>query len=227
MWVLAGGLAVNVRLGRTHRATNDIDTVSDDQPRLIELLAAGHAERLSAAKVQLQHPEVEIDVMESTDGVDLPAHPSDRAFALARRWTMATASAVELSAVDGQRTVAKVSLRVASLPALPALVALKTVSLPRRRSGNYPHKVGSDMQDLYRLVEGRYFDEALEGLLGAPDELRRWVGGELSATFNGSNRRYSAARLRRFADNMESRSISEDDLSALGDLGDALLGSRP
>ena len=126
VWVLVGGLAVNFRLGRTHRATNDIDTVSDDQPGLIELLAAGHAEQLSAAKVQLHHPEVEIDVMESTDGVDLPAHPSDRAFALARRWTMATASAVELSAVDGQRRVAKVSLRVASLR---VLVALKTVSL--------------------------------------------------------------------------------------------------
>lgn len=173
-WVLVGGLAVNVRLGRTHRATNDIDTISDDQPRLIELLVAGDAERLSAAKVQLHHPEVEIDVMESTEGANLPAHPSDRAFALARRWTMTTASTVELSAVDAHGTLANVSLRVASLA---ALVALKTVSLPRRRSGSYPHKVGSDMQDLYRLVEGRNFDDALAGLLGAPDELRRWVIG--------------------------------------------------
>lgn len=109
------------------------------------------------------------------------------------------------------------------MASLPALVALKTVSLPRRRSGSYPHKVGSDMQDLYRLTEGRNFDDALAGLSVAPDELRRWVGNQLSVTFTGANLRYSAARLRRFADNVDSRSIGEEDLSVLGQLGDALI----
>lgn len=92
-WVLVGGLAVNVRVQRVHRATNDIDTVSHDQFRLVEILASGDGEQLSAAKVQLHHPEVEIDVMESTEGAPLPAQASDRAFALARRWAMATTEA--------------------------------------------------------------------------------------------------------------------------------------
>jgi len=68
----------------------------DDQHGLIEILVAGlGVDRLSAAKVRVHDPDVEIDVMESTEGAKLPNNPSDRAFALARRWTMATASLIE------------------------------------------------------------------------------------------------------------------------------------
>ena len=37
-WVLIGGLAVNVRLARLHRATNDVDTLTANQPELVEIL---------------------------------------------------------------------------------------------------------------------------------------------------------------------------------------------
>ncbi|MHB1536065.1 MAG: hypothetical protein ACYC1D_15940 [Acidimicrobiales bacterium] len=203
-WVLVGGLAVNIRLQRVHRATYDIDTITRDQARLVEVLVGGNADRLSAAKVQLHRYGVEVDVMESTEGAELSANPSDRAFALARRWTMATASVVDLFAIDGTATVADTSLQVA---AVPALVALKTVSIPRRSSGSYPQKIGSDMQDLYRLVEGASFDKVVTGFDSAPDELRLWVAAELKRTFTSTNLRYSAARLRLFANNADGRSV--------------------
>jgi hypothetical protein len=139
-WVLVGGLAVNARVRRVHRATNDIDTVSHDQFRLVEILSAGDADQLSAAKVQLHHPEVEVDVMESTEGAALPAEASDRAFALARRWAMATASPVRLRVVDGQDLISHATPQVASVP---ALVGLKCVSIPRRKNGSPAVSVGA------------------------------------------------------------------------------------
>ncbi|MCL5445533.1 MAG: hypothetical protein M1121_05700, partial [Actinobacteria bacterium] len=151
-WVLVGGLAVNVRLARVHRATNDVDTVSPDQPRLVEIMVANGADPLSAGKVQFHHPEVEVDVMPSTEGEALPAAADDRMFALVRRWTMQTASVLELFVVDKTgRVVVTTELSVASRA---ALVALKAVSIPRRRKGSYPEKIGSDIQDLFRLVDG-------------------------------------------------------------------------
>ena len=72
-----------------HRATNDVDTVTHDQTRLVEmLLALPTTESLSTAKVQFHDPEVEVDVMASTEGTELPIRDADRAFALARRFAM-------------------------------------------------------------------------------------------------------------------------------------------
>lgn len=44
-FAVIGGLAVITRLGQAHRATNDIDMVSDDQTGLLELLVAGGFDR--------------------------------------------------------------------------------------------------------------------------------------------------------------------------------------
>jgi len=106
-WVLIGGLAVNVRLGRVHRATNDVDTVTHGQPRLVELLVEGGAEKLSAAKVRLLDPGVEVDVMESTEGQALPIGDEERTFALVRRWAMTSAGEVELASVMPEGSVAE------------------------------------------------------------------------------------------------------------------------
>lgn len=219
-WVLVGGLAVNVRLGRLHRATNDVDTVSDDQPRLVEILiSADDADSLSAAKVQFHDPEVEVDVMDSTERHDLPANGSDRAFALVRRWTMRTAATVDLRVVDASgHIVQSVEVQVASRP---ALVALKIVSIPRRREGGYPLKEGSDIQDLFRLVEGQDFDALADAFTTLDQEARLWVADRLSRTFSAgsSDLRYALVRLRRYSDNVDSRSIEEEDLALLGRLG--------
>jgi hypothetical protein len=44
-FALIGGLAVIARLGQAHRATNDIDTVSDDQVGLLDALVASGLDR--------------------------------------------------------------------------------------------------------------------------------------------------------------------------------------
>ncbi len=222
-WVLVGGLAVNVRLARPHRVTNDVDTVSADQPKLVELLAS-HADavRLSAAKVEMGEPSVEVDVMESTEGAALPAEPGERAFALARRWTMRTASAVELRVADANGAItAEAGLAVASVP---ALIALKTVAIPRRRDGRYPEKIGSDIQDLYRLVGSAPFHELIAAFGTLEGEARVWVAASLRRGFEegSADLRYAAMRMRRFSDNVDSRAIEEDDLALLGEFGDAL-----
>jgi len=137
-WVLIGGLAVNVRVGKVHRATNDIDTMSRDQPAMVEILAERGAERLAAGKVQFVTGGVvvEVDVMNSTDDRPggLPAGDEEqRAFDAARRWTMRTATLTAVRVIDLAGTVvADCEIEVAS-PA--ALVALKTVAIPRRVPG--------------------------------------------------------------------------------------------
>lgn len=223
-WILVGGLAVNVRFGRIHRATNDIDTVSSDQPRFVEILVdlASTTERLSQGKVQFHNPDVEVDVMDSTESQNLTGSASDRAFALARRFAMKTATTVEIGAVDAtSRVVQRTEILVASPP---ALVTLKSVSIPRRVDGHYPEKVGSDIQDLLRLVEGQDLDMLVKKVRDGGSDLADWVGAFLSETFSlgSDNLRYSMARLRRLANNIDASSITEESLSLLGEFGDIL-----
>ena len=54
-WAVVGGFAVNVRITHIHRLTNDIDTVSRDQTKLVEVLVAEPgADRLATARLQLE-----------------------------------------------------------------------------------------------------------------------------------------------------------------------------
>ena len=49
-WAVMGGFAVYVRITDVHRVTNDLDTVSRNQPSLVEILVAEpDADRLAAA----------------------------------------------------------------------------------------------------------------------------------------------------------------------------------
>lgn len=223
-WILVGGLAVNVRIERTHRATNDVDTVTHDQTRLVEiLLSIPSTDSLSAAKVQFHDPDVEVDVMASTEGTELPTRDADRAFALARRFAMNTASRVRICAVSPStgRIEESVTIEVASRA---ALIALKTLSFPERKDGRYPQKIGSDIQDLYRLTVGQNLDSLVELISQGGPELSKFVGGILSKNFTlgSSDLRYGFARLQRLARNFDASSIAEEDLSLLGELGAAL-----
>jgi hypothetical protein len=223
-WILIGGLGVNVRIERIHRATNDVDAVTHDQRRLVEiLLLLPETESLSAAKVQFHDPDVEVDVMASTEGAELPIRDADRAFALARRFAMRTASPVRICAVSPSTglIVESVTIEVASRA---ALIALKTISFPERKDGSYPEKVGSDIQDLYRLVAGQNLDSLVELISEGGQELSTFVGGTLSKNFTlgSSDLRYGVARLRRLARNIDASTIGEQELSLLGELGAAL-----
>ena len=136
-------------------------------------MVASGADQLSAGKVQFHDPEVEVDVMPSTEGDELPLAEEERVFAFVRRWTMRTASRVSLGVVDetGQ-IVATTDLLVASRA---ALITLKAVSIPRRRQGSYPENIGSDIQDLFRLVDGQDL-ETLAGDFDSLDEEARTNG---------------------------------------------------
>jgi hypothetical protein len=120
------------------------------------------------------------------------------------------------------------ALRLTYVPPPACLVswAAGERSDPRKQqksqNGQYPQKMGSDIQDLYRLVEGQGFDLVVNAFQQTPEELRLWVANELGHDFSGRDLRYFAARLRAFADNVDAGAITEEDLSLLGDLGQAL-----
>jgi hypothetical protein len=222
-WILVGGLAVNVRVGRAHRATNDIDTVSPDQDGLVEILVSfDDTDPISAAKVQFHDPEVEVDVMDSTDGRELPLAERDRMFALARRFAMRSALTVTIGTVDEEGCITeRVDVEVASQA---ALVILKTLSFPERIDGSYRYKVGSDVQDLDRLVEREDLDVLAAAIVECGPELARFTAGELRHYFAAgtSDLRYTHTRMRSFARNADSLAITEDALSILGVLGETI-----
>ncbi|MGH3441114.1 MAG: nucleotidyl transferase AbiEii/AbiGii toxin family protein [Nitriliruptorales bacterium] len=224
LWVVVGGFAVNVRISEVHRLTNDLDTITSSQAQLVEiLLDAPDADRLDHAKLRFtgEMPEVDIDVMDDTAGDPLPAEPSDRVFALARRQAMEARETLEIVVVDAGRVSAEASAPVASVP---SLIALKSVSMPRRSASNHPEKVGSDIHDLVRLVEGRDIDELAQALAGVDGELANWIGTTLVQWFSAdADQRYTFARLRRLSGGTDVRSIDEGALDVVAMLGRAVL----
>lgn len=183
-WALIGGFAVNVRIERVHRLTNDIDTVARDQAQLVELLVAEpDADRLDAAKLRFTAGDlpVDIDVMADTEGLPLPIEIGERIFALARRAVLPRAQLTELVVLDGRTTVARATVPVASIA---GLVLLKTVAIPRRSAGNNPHKVGSDIHDLACLVDGQDLFALAAEICTMGDELSTWIGLTLVKWFS-------------------------------------------
>ena len=98
-WAVVGGFAVYVRITDIHRVTNDLDTVSRNQPSLVQILVAEpDADRLTANKLQFNQggAAVVVDVMADTADEPLPTEPGERAFAHARRMALATSESTEL-----------------------------------------------------------------------------------------------------------------------------------
>lgn len=224
-WIVVGGLAVNVRVRRAHRATNDIDTVTPDQDGLVEILKSyDDTDPISAAKIQFHNPEVEVDIMASTEGRELPTDERERAFALARRFAMRSASTVTIGAVDARGCV----IERADVEVAPraALIILKTLSFPERIDGNYRAKIGSDVQDLYRLVEREDLDILATSVIECGPELTEFIADELCHYFSAgtSNLRYTHTRMRSFTRNVDSMAITEDALAVLGVLGEIIKG---
>lgn len=223
-WALVGGFAVNVRVARLHRLTNDIDTVAQDQTQFVELLVAEpDADRLDHAKLRFTAGDlpVDIDVMGDTLGEPLPAEPGDRAFALARRAVLPGSTVIELVVMDGTAEVATATVPVASTA---GLIMLKAVAIPRRSASNNPQKVGSDIHDLIRLVALQDLEALAESIAGAGDELAAYVGSTLVKWFSPDHDlRYTLARLRRLSRSPDTDSLAEADLEVVALLG-RLLG---
>jgi len=96
--------------------------------------------------------------------------------------------------------------------------------MPRRSASNHPEKVGSDVHDLVRLVEGRDLDDLAQALAGGEGEFAQWVGTTLVKWFSaGADQRYTIARLRRLSRGIDVRAIDEGTLEVVAMLGRAVL----
>ncbi len=157
-WAVVGGLGVYLRIGDVHRATDDLDTVSADRGRSLEILAAAGAERGQRGLTLANG--VHLDVIEVREASE-PGSPVE----LARRWALDTAERVEVSVSVAGETIAQARLPIATTA---ALVAMKLHALPLRTN---PLKRANDGYDVVRLVEAEGPAVLARGLSRAPNEL--------------------------------------------------------
>lgn len=160
-FALIGGLAVIARLGQAHRATNDVDTVSDDQPGLLDALRAGGLDRRGDSVVL--DGDLKLDVIDVGEG------DPDYLPCATHRLAFDTRTPVELVVRPRQAgpSVA-VTVDVARASALVAIKLCISQGVGRQRD---PRKVGSDAFDVARLLQ-RFGPDALA------DELLEVAGRE-------------------------------------------------
>lgn len=177
-FALIGGLAVMTRLGRVHRATDDLDAAAlsvDGGPSRLSILVGGGESgrgRRSVEGVKVDCIDVGSTPAADLDPGDLPDDEFDRAFLLAHRWALDSATEASLTVVSEPRVpVATATCRVAT-PA--ALVAMKLQSAPRRRAER-AQKGPNDYGDLYALLlRPETIDDIVADLPNAPQRLGKW-----------------------------------------------------
>lgn len=146
---MIGGLAVMSRLTTVHRATQDVDAVSEEGPHgrsFVHALVSSDVAVAGGGANEAVVDGVTIQVI-PTDAVpsDLEGTDDDLLFLLAHRWALDTAEPMTLSA--GPDAVAHVPV---ATPA--ALVCTKLHALVTRRAGQEP-KRASDAYDVLRLLQ--------------------------------------------------------------------------
>jgi hypothetical protein len=167
-FAIIGGLAVMIRLGRTHRATNDIDTVSDDQLGLIDVLVAdGFGRHGDSVMIET---DLKLDVIDVSEG-----DPDYIPF-LTHRFAFDTRAEVGVVVQpSGGGPPAAARVQVASPSALVAIKLGISEGVGRQRDSR---KIGSDAFDVVRLLQ-RFGPDAIGAdltLLGQPKfvaEIRR------------------------------------------------------
>lgn len=174
-YALIGGLAVMCRLASVHRATQDVDTVTEATvPTAVEVITSSIGAADPSIPNRVLVDGVKVDVIdthsfqyEDLDGIEF----ADRLFVVSHRWALDTALETEI--VVGPTCA---SIHVATAP---ALVAMKTGAVLGGRPRE-PRKRASDLYDLYRLA--LEYDRAggITGALGAaPFGLGRLVAEAL------------------------------------------------
>lgn len=121
LYALIGGLAVMCRLAAVHRATQDVDAVTETTaPTAVEVIASSIGTLDPSNPNRVLVDGVKIDVIDTESfqdedlaGIDL----NDRLFIVSHRWALDTATETEIVAGD-----ASASIRVATPPALVAIV---------------------------------------------------------------------------------------------------------
>lgn len=182
---LVGGLAVTIRLATVHRATNDVDTVSEgDGPRDLALQYLGDADAATENRIEIDG--VKVDVMATwplpASSDELPEDDLDRLFVLGHRWALDTAASlvVDVVSTDATSVVDSGMLTVATAP---ALVACKLHAIADRR-GAALTKQESDALDLVRLVgELVRGPEVIEAFRAAPFDLDELVADQIERWF--------------------------------------------
>lgn len=151
-----GGLAVMCRLATAHRATADVDFVTEDPDEVS--IVGSPVQNLLAANVVDDHPipqpghiYVEGTKVEIIETAPLSAEAaleiesdSDRLFVLSHRWALETATPCTLTVTDSD---AEATVPVATTA---ALVAMKLHAFRTRTDAR---KMASDAWDLYRLLK--------------------------------------------------------------------------
>lgn len=182
---LVGGLAVTIRLATVHRATNDVDTVSEgDGPRDLALQYLGDADAATENCIEIDG--VKVDVMATwplpTSSAELPEDDLDRLFVLGHRWALDTAAPLVVNVVstDAATVAGSGTLMVATAP---ALVACKLHAIADRR-GAALTKQESDALDLVRLVGDLVRQPSTaEVLHAAPFDLDELVAEQIERWF--------------------------------------------
>lgn len=175
-YAIIGGVAVNARLGRGHRATADLDTVVDDDivPTALEVLtnldgtvidpAADHRFYIEGTKLEIigTHSVTDDDLAGLDDLQTL--------FIAGHRWALDTATPLRLMADDGSSTATVLVARAG------ALIATKLHAIQDRRARAGIDKRSGDAWDIYRLLTDLDPDGAVAAeLSNAPRQLRRTV----------------------------------------------------
>jgi len=159
-YALIGGLAVIARLGHAHRATNDIDTVSDDRDRVIELLVANGLTRTGESV--LLAPDLKLDVIDVSEG-DETYFPY-----LSHRFGFDTRTEIEILVQPaGGSPAARATVPVARAAALVAIKLGISEGIGRQRD---TMKAGSDAFDVARLLQQSGPDAIADELAGLATE---------------------------------------------------------
>ncbi len=181
---LVGGLAVTIRLATVHRATNDVDTVSEGEgPRDLALQYLGDRDAAQANRIEIDG--VKVDVMETwplpDDSGDLPDDDLDRLFVVGHRWALDSATPVQIGAVSTEGGV--IESGTLTVATVPALVACKLHAIADRK-GPSLSKRESDALDLVRLIVDLVRDgDSVESLKSAPFDLSSLVAAEVERWF--------------------------------------------
>lgn len=218
-WALVGGIAVFVRLGSVTRPTADADTVARSQAELVDRLVVDEiATVISGGELQVRIGDgtIAVDIMDLADD-PLPGDTERRAFALARRYALQTATAERIVVSARGTVVVDATIPVATTS---ALTALKTVSMVRRPHGNSPHKVGSDIHDLVRLIAG-HGARPIVADLAVDGELASWIADQITRAF-GTDLRYTLLRLHTNDRSAGAGALTDDQVEAIVILADEL-----
>ena len=183
--VVIGGMATELQLrlrSVEHRPTGDLDSLSLDRricgDRLVGLGADAVGESWQVRSSGLTVDVIEVDPQVDTAG--LGDEDDLDWWMITHQWALGAYDSVTIAvtgAVTGAESVAArapVHARIAS-PA--ALVAMKTASVPLRRSST-PHKRGSDLFDILQLATFAG-DDILNRLRDADPVLRIGIGRRL------------------------------------------------